>query len=48
MGFRNEAKEKTITDEQFDRFIKAIPFVEEDRYVTFWENVYYTAAYLRT
>jgi len=45
-GHRNEAREKTITDEQLDRFIKAIPFVEEDRYVFFWENVYYTAAYL--
>jgi integrase len=46
MGFRNEAKEKTITDAQFERFIEAVKFVEEDRYVTFWENVYYCAAYL--
>jgi hypothetical protein len=35
MGFRNEAKEKTITDEQLERFIEAVKFVEEDRYVTF-------------
>ena len=46
VGFRNEAREKTITDEQFKRFIEAVQFIEEDRYVFFWENVYYIAAYL--
>lgn len=45
-GHRNEAKEKTITDEQFERFIKAVQYVEEEEYVAFWENVYYCAAYL--
>lgn len=45
-GHRNEAREKTITDEQLERFIKAIKFTEEDKYIFFWENVYYAAAYL--
>ena len=45
-GHRNEAKEKTITDEQFKRFIDAVPFVEDSEYTFFWENVYYCAAYL--
>jgi len=45
-GHRNEAKEKTITDEQFERFIKAVQFVEDPEYITFWENIYYCAAYL--
>ena len=38
-GHRNEAREKTITDEQLDRFIKAIPFVEEDKYVIGFKNM---------
>jgi len=46
LGHRNEAKEKTITDEQFERFIKAVKFVEEEEYLAFWENIYYCAAYL--
>lgn len=45
-GHRNEAREKTITDEQFERFISAVSHIEEERYVFFWENVYYCAAYL--
>ncbi|MCF7798883.1 tyrosine-type recombinase/integrase [Candidatus Woesearchaeota archaeon] len=45
-GHRNEAKEKTITDEQFERFIKAVAFVEEPEYIAFWENIYYCASYL--
>ncbi|RMG34933.1 MAG: hypothetical protein D6732_10055 [Methanobacteriota archaeon] len=45
-GHRNEAREKTITDEQFKRFIEAVKFVEEEKYVFFWENIYYCAAYL--
>jgi integrase len=45
-GHRNEAREKTITDEQLKRFIDAIKFVEEEDYIFFWENVYYCASYL--
>lgn len=45
-GHRNEAKEKTITDAQFERFIEAVKFVEEKKYTFFWENVYCCAAYL--
>ncbi|MGV8162171.1 MAG: tyrosine-type recombinase/integrase [Candidatus Nanoarchaeia archaeon] len=45
-GHRNEAREKTITDEQLNRFLSAIPFIEEEKYVFFWENVYCCAAML--
>ncbi|MBI2133605.1 site-specific integrase [Candidatus Woesearchaeota archaeon] len=45
-GHRNEAREKTITDEQLNRFLAAIPFIEEEKYVFFWENVYCCAAML--
>lgn len=45
-GHRNEAREKTITDEQLKQFIDAVPKVEEHKDVFFWENVYYCAAYL--
>lgn len=45
-GHRNEAREKTITDEQLSRFLAAIPFIEEEKYVFFWENVYCCAATL--
>lgn len=45
-GHRNEAREKSITDDQFKRFMDAIPFIEEDRYVFFWENIYYCASHL--
>lgn len=45
-GHRNEAREKSITDNQFQRFIDAIKFVEEDQYVFFWENIYYCASHM--
>lgn len=45
-GHRNEAREKTITEDQFSRFISALSFIEEKEMIFFWENVYYCAAYL--